>query len=249
MMKKVISFVAWGDNPMYTHGAVYNARLANEIFPGWVSRFYLAPSVPKYIITELSGIDNTEIKLMDYEANNRSMFWRFYPASEENVDVIVSRDTDSRLSPREKAAVDEWLSSDKGFHIMRDHPYHDMPIMGGMWGAKRGTIPQMRDIIYQHLRDTESEDQDLNERYGNERYGEDQDLLALKIYPLIKDNVIVHDDYEGRWRTNVSKYQECASLPFPTPRNFDVDSHVPIFIGEQFDGTCSRLHPEYLMIL
>ena len=32
--KRVITFSLWGDNPKYTHGAVINARLLNQIYPG-----------------------------------------------------------------------------------------------------------------------------------------------------------------------------------------------------------------------
>ena len=30
----------------------------------------------------------------------------------------------------------EWLSSSLPFHTMRDHPDHQVEIMGGMWGAR-----------------------------------------------------------------------------------------------------------------
>lgn len=238
-MKKIISFCLWGDNPSYTHGAIFNARLANHFFEGWISRFYVAPSVPEYVTILLEHIENVEIVMMEEEALNRSMFWRFYPASEDDVDIMISRDTDSRLGIREKEAVDEWLASDKGFHIMRDHPYHDMPIMGGMWGARKGSIPEMRPLIDKHIERSKE----------NERYGEDQNFLASSIFPLIKDDVFVHDGYGSRWRRNVSNYQNFDSHPFPNERNFNVHFHVPIFVGEQFDEKSKRLHPEYLSVL
>jgi len=34
-MKKIISFSLWGDNPVYTQGAIRNAELAKEIYPDW----------------------------------------------------------------------------------------------------------------------------------------------------------------------------------------------------------------------
>ena len=37
---------------------------------------------------------------------------------------------------REVHAVDEWLASPFPFHTMRDHFYHNSPMMGGMWGVK-----------------------------------------------------------------------------------------------------------------
>lgn len=42
----------------------------------------------------------------------------------------MSRDSDSRIIPREEDAVREWLASDRMFHIMRDHPWHCRFIVG-----------------------------------------------------------------------------------------------------------------------
>ena len=52
------------------------------------------------------------------------MVWRFLPLLDPRVDVMVSRDLDSRLGPREVAAVTQWLEQDTSlpFHVMRDHP-------------------------------------------------------------------------------------------------------------------------------
>ena len=50
------------------------------------------------------------------------------------------RDADSRLSPRELFAVNEWISSDFRFHVMRDHASHDVAVLGGMFGMKRGAL-------------------------------------------------------------------------------------------------------------
>ena len=52
------------------------------------------------------------------------------------VDTVLVRDLDSNISPREVAAVQEFLQSPKEFHIMRDHPHHGTPILAGMWGIK-----------------------------------------------------------------------------------------------------------------
>ena len=81
------------------------------------------------------------------------MTWRFLPLADPSVDIMVSRDLDSRcflpdklpannklfisrFTSREEAAVAEWLSSSLPFHTMRDHPDHQVEIMGGMWGAR-----------------------------------------------------------------------------------------------------------------
>ena len=60
-MKKIISFTVWGDNPIYTIGALKNADLAKDIYPNWICRYYLGSSTPKDIINSLEGKDNVDI--------------------------------------------------------------------------------------------------------------------------------------------------------------------------------------------
>jgi hypothetical protein len=48
-----------------------------------------------------------------------------------NVDVFISRDSDSVILQREVDAVDEWLRSNYTFHVMRDHPFHFAAILVG----------------------------------------------------------------------------------------------------------------------
>ena len=187
---KLITFSLWGYDLKYLRGAIKNAELAKEIYPGWLCRFYVGSNTPFGIVHQLNKFDHVQIvqkKIGDW----RGMFWRFEPASEDGVEAMISRDTDSRLSLREKAAVDEWLASDKGFHIMRDHPYHKFPVLGGMWGAKAGTIPNMKELI-------DNWDQ-------KNVYGTDYEFFAGCITPNITNNVLVHDEFFG-------------GKPFPTPR-------------------------------
>lgn len=205
MNKKIISFSLWGQNPKYTVGAIRNAELASELYPDWTCRFYCANSVPFQIIYQLEDFKNVEIFHRDSWGDWTSMFWRFEPASEDNVDIMISRDTDSRLSLREKAAVDEWESSNFGFHIMRDHPYHKYKILGGMWGAKKGTLPQMKALI-----DNFSQ---------KDSYGTDYEFFNNVIFQLIDDRTLVHDEF-------------FAKKSFPLERDLTADV---VFVGEVFD--------------
>ena len=63
-------------------------------------------------------------------------YGRYLPLLDPSVDVMVSRDLDSRLTTREQAAVEEWLNTGLAFHVMRDNPQHGTEILGGMWGAR-----------------------------------------------------------------------------------------------------------------
>jgi len=189
---KLITFSLWGQDPKYLTGAIKNAELASEIYPGWICRFYVGKSVPATIISKLSTFPHVQIVTKNAWGDWKGMYWRFEPASEEDVEVMISRDTDSRLNHREKAAVDEWLESDKGFHIMRDHPFHKFPVLGGMWGVKKDVVPNMVDMI--------------KEFGGTDEYGTDYAFFAKKVLPSIhRDQVLIHDEFFGGEK-------------FPTPR-------------------------------
>ena len=180
-MKKVISYCLWGNNGFYTVNAIRNVDLAKQIFPDWVCRFYVAPTVPKAIIEELQT-RGAEIVLMQEDESWNGMFWRFYAAGDPTVDVMISRDTDSLLNIRDKAAVDEWLNSGKLFHIMRDNIVHDAKIMGGMWGARKGAVLNMMELINNYSR-----------KKTNNRKNIDQEFLAEIVYPLVINRAVVHD--------------------------------------------------------
>ena len=69
-------------------------------------------------------------------STRNGMLWRLLPILDPLVDVVLIRDLDSRLTRREAGAVGEWLASSKAVHVMRDHPSHSWPMLGGMWGAR-----------------------------------------------------------------------------------------------------------------
>ena len=81
-MKKIITFSLWGDNPKYTHGAIKNADLAMDIYPGWVCRYYIGKSTPQEIIDELKSKSHVEVVMMDEEGDWTGMFWRFEPIAD-----------------------------------------------------------------------------------------------------------------------------------------------------------------------
>lgn len=181
---RIISYSLWGDNPKYTIGAIRNAQLAQDIYPGWTSRFYIGDTVPEKIINDLKEIPNTEVMMVNENNNWTGMFWRFSSSYDPNVNISIFRDTDSRLSIREKYAVDEWISSDKTFHIMRDHPFHRFPILGGMWGFKQNNKYNMQILLNNFNR--------INE------YGTDYTFLGTVLYPLIGEDKMVHDPFFDR---------------------------------------------------
>jgi len=176
-MKKIISFSLYGNDPKYTHGALCNAEIAKTVYPDWICRFYCGTSVPEYIINQLQSYDNTEVIIMEENTSYSYMMWRFFPVDEEDVLVTLSRDTDSRLSYREKTCVDIFMESDKLFHSIQDHGCHDN-VMGGMWGMKKNSIINMKQLA--------------EEWKGGLGYFSDQAFMREVIKPKFSDSIITH---------------------------------------------------------
>lgn len=209
-MKKIISYSLWGNNLYYTVNCIKNTELAKDLFPDWTCRIYFAPTVPIAILDELSSRDNTELVAMPADESWNGMFWRFLPASDSTVDVMISRDADSLLNIRDKAAVDEWLSSDKDFHIMRDNSAHSTEILGGMWGARNRILLNMKDLIDRYTR-----------KETNNRHNIDQEFLAEIVYPQVINRALVHDP--------LHRYGHGKEFPIPRKRPWFEDTLNAIF--------------------
>ena len=218
-MVKVISFCFWGDEKKYTIGALRNAELSKTFYPDFECWFYIhIQSVPEDIIYELSKLSNVKLIYKTGDVSKcRPMMWRFESIIEKDVELMMPRDTDTRILLREKLAVDEWLNSDKLIHIMRDHPYHNYNIQGGMWGIKKNNLCDwgklMDDVI----------------QLWDRMY--DQLFVSDVIYPIYKNYSIIHASNHRR---------EEFAIDFPIP--FCIDKKR---VGEYVYEDESRVKEQY----
>ena len=182
-------------------GALRNIGDSIIYYPGWLIRVYtfgLNHSIQKRL---LGTADNVEVVRCSSDSmlstsRSRKMIARFLVFDDANVDIAIIRDIDSRFGPRELLAVNEWLSSGMGFHVMRDHDYHTVPIMGGMFGMRTRTLAQKRTSISKLLHRASRENN------GPFTFpdvpGEDQAFLAAYVWPLVRDQTLSHDASPNR---------------------------------------------------
>ncbi|KAJ8602294.1 hypothetical protein CTAYLR_007846 [Chrysophaeum taylorii] len=211
--RRVISMGLYGARPKYCVGAVRNADLVDDVFPGWRLRVYAdRATVPNATVSALRdrGADVKLVRTTDRSGAAAGMFWRFLVADDPSVDRFIVRDSDSRLNRRDAFAVADWIRSGYPVHSERDHPNHDRPLNGGMWGAtnRSAVAGKMRALAARFL--------------DHDSYGADLKFLEESVYPLVADEIYAHDAY--------TCYKHATSFPFPTqrPRNFQ---HV----GQVFD--------------
>ena len=187
MNKKIISFSLYGNKPNFQVGAVVNVLEAKRLYPDWKCRFYTTDN--DAICKQLEYL-GAEIVRMD-DCPEGQMLWRFLAV--DDADVCLSRDTDSVVNEREVGAVNEWLeNTDYQWHVMHDHKQHQQPIMGGMWGFKKGmTIGFEEKSMKNHI------DEWIKNENQTDKYGLDQEFLKKVILPFVKRNSLTHG-YRGK---------------------------------------------------
>lgn len=175
-MKKIISYSLYGGSKKYWYGMLCNVGQAKIIYPEWICRVYYDSTAPSNAIEELSTNENVELVNMDGITEYFKMSWRFLAIDDDDVEIMICRDADSRLSWREKKCVDIFIESDKLLHSIRDNGNHP-DIMGGMWGMKKNNRINIKNEL---------------EGFGFPPPDPDQIFLRTKVVNKFTDSYLIH---------------------------------------------------------
>lgn len=218
-MTGVVSFSLFGqdEEDIYIPGAFRNCEMYNDLRPEWHLKFYVGESITTLTRRRLLKFRNVTVVPMDLPETRAATYWRFLAVKDGGYDFYLSRDTDSRPFKREISAVNEWLESDKWFHVMRDHPRHGAPMLAGMWGVKEEGAAKIRRRFRAPL--------------VGDYYQIDQDWLKNRVWKFAKRSVMAHVDCE--WDFGME------SVPFSVPRK-DFD-----YVAECYNGDDTLRFPEH----
>lgn len=220
--RNVVSYSLFGSDPFYHRCAMAAARMTPLVFPEFTARFYCAPDVPRPVLAALrdSGarVLISTLPTEDVSALAGTL-WRFLAFDDPEVDVVLCRDVDSPILPRERAAIDLWLGGEAAFYCLRDHVLHAEPLLAGMWGGFTRVLPRLGPLIGKHIKSDHS-------RISDQRF------LRTRIWPMIRGQAVLQID-------------SYASLPgavdFPGGFPKDGSSHVGIgWTREQILGAHQR---------
>ncbi len=183
---RLLSFSLYGRRLSCLFGAIKNLEEQARFYPEWRCRFYVAEDVVGSVTDQLSA-GGAEVIIMQPEPGIAGMFWRYLAADEDNLDACLMLDVDSPLHERHRRATEEWLNSEKFYHVIRDHRFHRRKIMGGLFGMK-GSGP----VVLNMRQEMES----FISRWKGKAMGyeSDQEFLAQIVYPRIKEHTLFHVD-------------------------------------------------------
>ena len=206
LKRKVLSFCLYGAKPIYCAGAVQNARLAKALFPDWKCVVYCNPGdVPAETCAALTAA-GAELRLVSSKCREAQlMLLRFLPCGEAGVEAVAVRDADSRLNPRDAAAVRAWLDSGRQFHVLHEKPHDATRMLGGMWGARASARAPPVPRIYEKMVAFVN---GLGRPFG---YGDDMDFLERVVRPLCNAKNVCHHSAAERG----AFLADAAPSPFP----------------------------------
>lgn len=183
-MNKIISISVWGDNPRYIIGAKRQIELCKKYYPDWRVRLY---------VDNPSHYKSDDVDVVEVNDGTYGMFWRFFPMFEDPDNIVLCRDSDSRVTIREVACVNEWLNSSKSFHTFKDHDAHyEFPIIGCAFGFRGMFNEPLLSVMKVYMR---------NYKY----YLSDQFYLRDYIWPVVQNDSMVHSMNEPGWFSDSRK--------------------------------------------
>lgn len=230
-MKVAFSFAIYGSLKKYCQGLVENLQLIQEHYPSFYTFIYVYHDVPTEYIEQYQSFPKVCIvKSNDY--NRPNMVDRFFVLDQDpTIDVMIVRDADSRIHIRDRYCIDHFIQSSYKCHTIRDHYAHHSPIMGGLWGLKRGLLNADLQSYYSMYKYLAKDD--------TNNYGHDMNFFRAFMYKFLLPSLIVYT-FSDRLRIHPSEHLHI--IPHPIQNN-NFCGQVMIYDGDDNKAICEFSHP------
>ena len=182
----IIAFSLFGNNSKYCESAVLNVQEQPHVYPHWVCRFYVDDSVPSHVISRIRAGGGQVVRVDGPAVRWPGPMWRFLAWDDPHAHRILFRDADSVISLREAHAVNQWQTSDKRFHMMRDWGSYTELILAGLWGMVAGSLPPLQQLM----------DRFMSKPLESNHFA-DQYFLRQYVWPYARTSLMQHDSVFG----------------------------------------------------
>ena len=209
--KYILSYSLYGDNSRYFDALYENITFINSQYGDIFSiSIVIGKNVPEKWVAKLDipnvlivGCDNSHLQ------NIHEDFYRVYPILSRKGEVCFFRDADSYLTKNEVDSMIRFINSDYTYHIVRDHPNHLAPIMGGLFGIKDSGYKLFKDIFLNNHNKYQFSDKSWRAHKTAAR-GE-QIIWADYIYPFIYKDAYIESSFTIFW--NERRFVSKCSIP------------------------------------
>lgn len=214
----IFSFCIYGNGIKYYLGLVENVMIINRHYPDAYIHIYIGKNHNGefidnmkcnnyknvvYIETGIEGAINTYYRyksLVTYDGGGGGC---------EN-NVFISRDTDSCINDRDRWCLNDFLDEQYEkyyFQVIRDHYWHKSKLLAGLTCFVDDGSDRFNDVRSEFKKNFDIIEMNITNNVNNYNYGCDEEILNNKIYPIIKDNLIVYTNicaYAGEHVKNIN---------------------------------------------
>jgi hypothetical protein len=250
---KVFCFCIYGTKPKYTLGLLENIKIIQTKLKDFDTIIYYSTDLPSSIIEQYQSFEN--VYIIPFLFNQFPIMNRFcsFEMFKDNYNYIFLRDADSRISDRDIYCINKFIESNKSFHTIRDHYYHQRKIMAGMCGINVSKLK-----LLNFLKQIESFVEKKTDYYGI-----DEEFLETILYPIVKDDLLIHtnivgfkgetiltitptqiDDYD--FVGNVYEYNESSNdfIPSFIYKKYITKTHIQFLINQLQYKIVSKISEE-----
>jgi hypothetical protein len=197
--KNILSYSLYGDNRKYFNALCKNIDFIDLFYKNTFTIMIVVESdIPSSWLKFLYKSSAVVVMSDDhYLKNIPKDFYRIYPIVSGQGDACFFRDADSHLTKYEMDSMTRFIDSNFMYHIVRDHPNHLAPIMGGLFGIKSIKYETFKDAFFSNI----SKYKFANKSWRNEKSGArgDQTILADHIYPLAYKEALIESNFVLFW--------------------------------------------------
>jgi hypothetical protein len=225
----IFSFCIYGNGLKYYLGLVENVININKYYPDAHIHIYIGKNHNKEFIDKMKDKNYNNIAYIETGIEGAiNTYYRYKSIVSLGLggggggvgggggggggctnNVFISRDTDSCINDRDRWCINDFLNEEYEkyyFQVIRDHYWHKSKLLAGLtcfvddgsdrFNAMRDEFKKNFDIIEMNI-----------DGSGCYNYGCDEEILNNKIYPIIKDNLIVYTNicaYAGENVRNIN---------------------------------------------
>ena len=191
-LRTVISFSLYGNVENYFRGLIENCKRINEIYPNFWIYLFIGNDFDHHIYDHKLDKFSNILLFQTGKSGPENRSHRFFAIDFPEVGIMFSRDLDSIVNLRDQYCINQFIKSDKKFQIIRDHPHHSTQILAGMWGIKKGLLQTNIRDLFNRFKIQGSFGIIKQIKFENES---DQHFLAQIIYPIVKYDALIFDEY------------------------------------------------------
>lgn len=218
--RRVLSYCVFGTQDKYCLGMVKNLEQIKVLFPSYEIWIGIGNDVPQNYIDIYKSYSN--VKLTHFNCNKgRLTAYRLFPIDDPTIEIVFTRDADSRFSDRDIWCMNQFINSDYKIFTIRDHIFQTSKLQLGQTGFRNlGNL----NVRAQYMAFLKTIGTDIDYYYNDQQFANDY------IYDKFHNNIVAFTPY--------AKYPGEIVCNIDIARKSDTDFCGNVYLFDEHGNEC-----------